>query len=64
MGDGLRGGDGAGAEMEVDEGVDEDGAEHADKDPKIMEVKTFGLVAAVYPALLLSSVIFSGVEQI
>ncbi len=62
MGDGLGGGGCAAAESDVDEGVDEDGAEHADEDPEVVEVEAFGLVAAVYPALLWS-VKFTGVIE-
>jgi hypothetical protein len=51
------------AQVEEDEEIDEDGAEHEDEDPKVVKPETLGLIGVVYPALEGLSVMDSGVKK-
>jgi hypothetical protein len=45
-------GSGAGAQPDEDGSVDQDAAEHANKDPEVVKPKTLVLVGVVDPTLL------------
>jgi hypothetical protein len=51
------------AQVEEDEEIDEDGAEHEDEDPEVVKPETLGLIGVVYPALEGLSVMDSGVKK-